>query len=170
MILVRIVFRPYQVKNVPPIAKVLSAERGELENGFEGKKGGENFVPKVENVLQLCTHPVVLDGEEDGVKDDAEGDDDIEEGVVNDGKEDVLGFEPAGVVKATCPTAGTVAIVSSFWKILQMSKISKLFRRATTMAITGILILCISVLIIAAIVLVIIVGNRINHHHCDNHR
>ena len=107
----------YQVKNIPPIAKVLSAERGQLEHGFQGEEGGENFVPKVENVPQLLAHPVVLDGEEDGVEDDAKGDNDIEEGVVDDGEEDVLGLEPAGVVKTTSPTAGTVSIVSSFWKI-----------------------------------------------------
>ena len=81
-------------------------------------------------MLQLCAHPVVLDGEKDGVEDDAEGDDDVEEGVVDDGVEDVLGLEPAGVVKATSPTAGTVAIVSSFWKSVQ---------HLATVAITGIL-------------------------------
>ena len=127
----------YQVKNIPPIAKVLSAERGQLEHGFQGEEGGENFVPKVENVPQLLAHPVVLDGEEDGVEDDAKGDNDIEEGVVDDGEEDVLGLEPAGVVKTTSPTAGTVSIVSSFWK-----------RMVATMAMTGTLILRISVFII----------------------
>ena len=108
---------PHQVKNIPPVAKILSAERGKLEHCFESKEGGENFVAKVQNVRQVFAHPVVLDGEEDGVEDDAEGDDDIEEGVVDDGVEDVLGLEPTGVVKATRPTAGTVAIISSFWKM-----------------------------------------------------
>ena len=114
-----------QVKDIPPVAKVLSTERSQLENGFEGEKSGENFVSKVEDVLQLSAHPVVLDGQEDGVEDDAEGDDDVEEGVVDDGVEDVLGLEPAGVVEATCSTAGTVAIISSFWKISFLSLASK---------------------------------------------
>ena len=76
-------------------------------------------------MLQLGAHPVVLDGQEDGVEDDAEGDDDVEEGVVDDGVEDVLGLEPAGVVEATCSAAGTVAIISSFWKISFLSRASK---------------------------------------------
>ena len=68
-------------------------------------------------MLQLLAHPMVLDGEEDGVEDDAEGDDDIEEGVVDDGEEDVLGLQPTGVVKATRPTAGAVPIIASFCKM-----------------------------------------------------
>ena len=114
-----------QVKDIPPVAKVLSAERSQLENGFEGEKSGENFIPEVENVLQLGAHPVVLDGQEDGVEDDAEGDDDVEEGVVDDGVEDVLGLQPAGVVEATCSTAGAVAIISSFCKNSSLAMASK---------------------------------------------
>ena len=103
-----------QVKNVPSVAEILSAECSQLENSFEGEKSGENFVPQVKNVRQIFAHPVVLDGQEDGVEDDAEGDNDVEDGVVDDGEKDILGLEPAGIVEAARSAAGTVAIIPSF--------------------------------------------------------
>ena len=63
---------------------------------------------------QIFAHPVVLDGQEDGVEDDTEGDDDVEDGVVDDGEKDILGLEPAGIVEAARSAAGTVAIIPSF--------------------------------------------------------
>ena len=65
-------------------------------------------------MLQLLAHAVVLDGQEDGVEDDAEGDNDVEEGVVDDGEENVLGLEPTSVVETTSPTASTIPIVTRF--------------------------------------------------------
>ena len=106
----------HQIKNVPAIAKILSAERGQFENCFQSEKGGEHFVSQIKDVLQLLAHAVVLDGQEDGVEDDAEGDDHVEEGVVDDGEENVLGLEPTSVVETTSPTASTVPIVTRFWK------------------------------------------------------
>ena len=106
----------HQIKNVPAIAKILSAERSQFENCFQSEKGGEDFVPQVKDVLQLLAHAVVLDGQEDGVEDDAEGDDHVEEGVVDDGEENVLGLEPTSVVETTSPTASTIPIVTRFWK------------------------------------------------------
>ena len=104
----------HQIKNVPAIAKILSAERSQFENCFQSEKGGEHFVSQIKDVLQLLAHAVVLDGQEDGVEDDAEGDDDVEDGVVDDGEKDILGLEPAGIVEAARSTAGTVAIIPSF--------------------------------------------------------
>ena len=107
----------HQIKNVPAIAKILSAERGQFENCFQSEKGGEHFVSQIKDVLQLLAHAVVLDGQEDGVEDDAEGDDHVEEGVVDDGEENVLGLEPTSVVETTSPTASTIPIVTRFWKV-----------------------------------------------------
>ena len=66
---------------------------------------------------QLLAHPVVLDGQEDCVEDDAEGDDNLEESVVDDGEEDILGLKPTVVVKATGPAAGAVSVVAGFCKV-----------------------------------------------------
>ena len=107
----------HQIKNVPAIAKILSAERSQFENCFQSEKGGEHFVSQIKDVLQLLAHAVVLDGQEDGVEDDAEGDDHVEEGVVDDGEENVLGLEPTSVVETTSPTASTIPIVTRFWKV-----------------------------------------------------
>ena len=104
----------HQIKNVPAIAKILSAERSQFENCFQSEKGGEHFVSQIKDVLQLLAHAVVLDGQEDGVEDDAEGDDHVEEGVVDDGEENVLGLEPTSVVETTSPTASTIPIVTRF--------------------------------------------------------
>ena len=57
---------------------------------------------------------MMFNGKKDGVEDDAEGDDDVEDGVVDDGEKDILGLEPAGIVEAARSTAGTVAIIPSF--------------------------------------------------------
>ena len=104
----------HQIKNVPAIAKILSAERSQFENCFQSEKGGEHFVSQIKDVLQLLAHAVVLDGQEDGVEDDAEGDDHVEEGVVDDGEENVLGLQPTSVVETTSPTASTIPIVTRF--------------------------------------------------------
>ena len=49
-------------------------------------------------MLEVLTHPVVLDGEEDSVEDDAECDNHIKEGVIYDCVEYVLCFKPTFVV------------------------------------------------------------------------
>ena len=49
-------------------------------------------------MLEVLTHPMVLDGEEDSVEDDAECDNHVKEGVIDDGVENVLCFKPTFVV------------------------------------------------------------------------
>ena len=66
---------------------------------------------------QIFAHPVVLDGQEDGVEDDAERDDNVKESVVDDGEEDILGLKPTVVVQATGPAAGAVSVVAGFCKV-----------------------------------------------------
>ena len=63
-------------------------------------------------MLEILTHPVMFNGKKDGVKDDAEGDDDVEDGVVDDDVEKILNFDPAGVVKTARLTAGTVSVIA----------------------------------------------------------
>ena len=65
-------------------------------------------------MLEILTHSVMFDGKKDGVENDAEGDNDVEDGVVDDGEKDILGLEPAGIVEAARSAAGTVAIIPSF--------------------------------------------------------
>ena len=57
---------------------------------------------------------MVLDGEEDSVEDDAERHDHVEQRVVDDGVEDVLGLQPARVVQTAGLAAGAVAVVAGF--------------------------------------------------------
>ena len=65
-------------------------------------------------MLEVLAHAVVLDGEEDGVEDDAERHDHVEQRVVDDGVEDVLGLQPARVVQTAGLAAGAVAVVAGF--------------------------------------------------------
>jgi len=67
-------------------------------------------------VLEILAHAVVLDGEEDGVEDDAERHHEVEERVVDHREEDVLGAEPALVVQAADLTPRTVAVVARLCK------------------------------------------------------
>ena len=74
-----------------------------------------HLVAEVQHILQVLAHAVVLDGEEDCVEDDAERHDHVEQRVVDDGVEDVLGLQPARVVQAAGLAAGAVAVVAGFW-------------------------------------------------------
>ena len=70
------------------------------------------LISQIQNIFQIFTHPMMFNGEEDSVEDDAEGDDHIEEGVIDDGVEDVLGLEPALVVKTAALTSSTVPVTA----------------------------------------------------------
>ena len=63
-------------------------------------------------MLEILTHPVVFNGKKDGVEDDAEGNDDVEDGLIDDDVEKILNFDPAGVVKTAGLTAGTVSVIA----------------------------------------------------------
>ena len=49
-------------------------------------------------MLEVLTHPVVLDGEEDSVEDDAECDNHVKKGVIDDCVKNVLCLKPTFVV------------------------------------------------------------------------
>ena len=100
----------YQVKDVPAVPEILFAQGTKFQHSLQGEEGGENLVTQVKDVGKLLAHAMVLDGQEDSVEDDAEGDEHIKAGVVDDGVEDVLGLEPAVVVKAASTTASAVAV------------------------------------------------------------
>ena len=55
---------------------------------------------------------MVFNGKKDGVEDDAEGDDDVEDGLIDDDVEKILNFDPAGVVKTAGLTARTVSVIA----------------------------------------------------------
>ena len=57
-----------------------------------------HLVAQVQDVLEVLTHPMVLDGEEDSVEDDAERDNHVKKGVIDDCVENVLCFKPTFVV------------------------------------------------------------------------
>ena len=58
---------------------------------FDTEMSMEHYlIPHVQDVLQVDAHAVVLDGEEDGVEDDAEGHHEVEDGVVDKFVQDVL--------------------------------------------------------------------------------
>ena len=71
-----------------------------------------HLVAKIEDILEILAHPVMFNGQKDGVEDDAEGDDDVEDGVIDDDVEKILNFDPAGVVKTAGLTAGTVSVIA----------------------------------------------------------
>jgi hypothetical protein len=77
-----------------------------------------HLIAGVQDVLEVLAHAVVLNGEEDGVEDDAERHHKIEEGIVDDGEENVLGPEPALVVQAAGLTARTVTVVARLYKVI----------------------------------------------------
>ena len=55
---------------------------------------------------------MMLDCKKDSVEDDAEGDDDVEDGFIDDDVEKILNFDPAGVVKTTGLAARAVPVVA----------------------------------------------------------
>ena len=63
-------------------------------------------------MLEILTHAVMFDGKKDGVENDAEGDDDVEDCFIDDDVEKILDFEPTGVVKTAGLTAGTVPVTA----------------------------------------------------------
>ena len=63
-------------------------------------------------MLEILTHAVMFNGKKDGVENNAEGDDDVEDGFIDDDVEKILNFDPAGVVKTTGLTARTVPVVA----------------------------------------------------------
>ena len=63
-------------------------------------------------MLEILTHAVMFNGKKDGVENDAEGDDDVEDGFIDDDVEEILYLEPAGVVKTAGLTAGTVPVTA----------------------------------------------------------
>ena len=67
-------------------------------------------VVNIKDVLEVFTHAVMLDGEEDGVQDDAEGHDHIKEGVVDHFVEEVLKLQPHWIVYTASLTATTISV------------------------------------------------------------
>ena len=63
-------------------------------------------------MLEILTHAVMFNGKKDGVENDAEGDDDVEDGFIDDDVEEVLDLQPAGVVETTGLTASTVSVIA----------------------------------------------------------
>lgn len=75
------------------------------------------LVSNIQNILEIFTHPVMLNGEEDSVEDDAESHDHIKEGVVDDFVKEILKLEPQLIVQTTGGTASTVSIIARLCKI-----------------------------------------------------
>ena len=100
----------HQVKDVPPVPEVLPAQCTKLQHGLQGEEGGENLVSQVKDMGEIMAHAMVLNGQEDSVEDDAEGDEHVKTGVIDNGVEDVLGLEPAVVVEAAGAAAGAVTV------------------------------------------------------------
>ena len=100
----------HQVKDVPAVPEVLPAQGTKLQHSLQGEEGGENLVTQVKNVGEILAHSMMLNGQEDSVEDDAEGDEHVKAGVIDNGVEDVLGLEPAVVVEAAGAAAGAVTV------------------------------------------------------------
>ena len=68
------------------------------------------LISNIKDVLEIFTHSVMLDGEEDGVQDDAQCNDDIKKGVIDHFVEKILKLQPQRIVDTTSFTATTVSV------------------------------------------------------------